>query len=96
MCGKGIDDMQEAVDLIYPVVEVVLRFRSVALLNASSREAVWTVERAGDVYEGKLKHENGDDPPVDTRGGRYVRIRKHTLNVFGVDFDHKVAKADEI
>jgi hypothetical protein len=83
--------MQEAVDLVDPVIEVVFWFWEISWLRTPSRETVWSVECTWDVYESKVEHKDRHDPSVDAGGGGDVGIREHTLDILGVNFDYQVS-----
>ena len=64
---RRVNHVHEAVELIYPVVEVILWVRLVSGLRFMARESVGSMEGSRYVNKGEMECENGHDPAVDTR-----------------------------
>ena len=43
-----------------------------------------------------MKHQNPNNPSVDTGGRSDVWVSQHAFDVFHIDLDNKVAKANKI
>ena len=70
--------MHEPVDLINPIVKLrVLHGFSIFIgrLLWSAGEAIGAMLITGDVDEGEVEHQDGDDPTVHAGGWGKVRIR---------------------
>ena len=52
--------------------------------------------RSGDMNKSEVEGKNRDDPTIDACARGDVGIRKHAFDITGVDFDDKVAYANEI
>jgi hypothetical protein len=48
------------------------------------------------MHEIKMKRQDGHYPAIDTGSRRDVGMLQHSFDVFSVDFDDKIANADEI
>jgi len=69
--------MEEAIEIVDPIVDVVfviLLVTKIAWLEWPSRQAVRSMDLTRDVAELEMEDENGDDPVVNTGGGRNIGV----------------------
>jgi hypothetical protein len=66
--------MHEAMDLIYPIVEVIAGFRFITWLWLSAQEAIWTMEGTWNVDKVKMEHKDREDPAIYAGRGHDVWI----------------------
>ena len=69
--------MHEPVDLVNPVVELRVFCGFSIFINRllqSSGEAIRAMSSTGDVNEGKVEQQDGDDPTIHAGGWGKVRI----------------------
>jgi len=69
--------VEETIEIVDPVVEVILLVflvAEVAWLQRPSGQSIRSMDLTGDVAELEMEGENGDDPAVNTGGGRDVGV----------------------
>src|SRR6202040_3183954 len=65
-------------------------------LSRSTRQTIRAVVRSGDMNKSEVEGKNCDDPTIDACARGDVGIRKHAFDITGINFDDKVAYANEI
>ena len=74
---EQVEKVHEPVDLVNPVVELWLFHRFsifISRLLRSSGEAIGAMSSTGDVEEGEVEQQDGDDPAIHAGGWGEVRI----------------------
>ena len=88
--------MHHSIEVINPVVEVVLWFRSISWLWGSSRKPIGAISFAGNMDEIEVKGLNSNNPTID-RCRRYnVGVVEHALNILHIDFDNEISETYKI
>ena len=88
--------MEEAVEIVDPVVKVVFGFGLIGGLWWSSGEPIGAMRGAGDMDKCEMEGEDGDDPPIDAGARFEIRVSEHALDVACIYFDYQVPNADEV
>ena len=88
--------MEEAVEIVDPVVKVVVGFGSIGGLWWSSGETIGAVRGARDVDKCEMEGEDRDDPPIDASTGFEIWVSEHALDVACIYFDYQVPNTNEV
>ena len=57
--------MEEIIKIVDPVIKVIFKFRLIRGLWWSLGKSIGSMRCAGDMDKCEMKHENGDDLPID-------------------------------
>ena len=90
--------MNEPMEAINPVFEIVavVGFGLIVRLASSPRETVRAMRSPRDMDEFEVKREYCEDPAIDARTGRDVRVLQHTFDVPSIDLDDEVANSYKV